>query len=194
MPNYPNEVCKCLKNIKTAISNIENNSPETIVSPELPNELCEALDGIKDAIVNGNFGGSPNIEALSVTENGTYSASGDVDGYSPITVNVSGGGNFSIVNVTFRATVFPDFDIPENVYINTPVIDNNKYAPIEYEYNGSKTVGIVLYNNRVEVPASFTDIAYDGNDYDMSGNVTYDDDNFVFIITGDCTFGIGYGK
>lgn len=34
----------------------------------------------------------PNIQALSVTENGTYTASGGVDGYSPVTVNVSGGG------------------------------------------------------------------------------------------------------
>lgn len=37
----------------------------------------------------------PNIQALSVTENGTYTASGDVDGYSPVTVNVSGGGGGS---------------------------------------------------------------------------------------------------
>lgn len=33
-----------------------------------------------------------NIQALSITENGTYTASGSVDGYSPVTVNVSGGG------------------------------------------------------------------------------------------------------
>ena len=33
-----------------------------------------------------------NIQALNVTENGTYTASGSVDGYSPVTVNVSGGG------------------------------------------------------------------------------------------------------
>lgn len=36
-------------------------------------------------------GGSANIEALSITQNGTYTASGGVDGYSPVTVNVSGG-------------------------------------------------------------------------------------------------------
>lgn len=38
-----------------------------------------------------------NIQALSITENGTYTASGSVDGYSPVTVNVSGGGGASNV-------------------------------------------------------------------------------------------------
>ena len=37
-------------------------------------------------------GGSAVIEALSVTQNGTYTAPTGVDGYSPVTVNVSGGG------------------------------------------------------------------------------------------------------
>lgn len=36
-------------------------------------------------------GGGGNIQSLSVTQNGTYTASGGVDGYSPVTVNVSGG-------------------------------------------------------------------------------------------------------
>jgi len=37
-------------------------------------------------------GGSAVIEALTVTANGTYTAPSGVDGYSPVTVNVSGGG------------------------------------------------------------------------------------------------------
>ena len=35
---------------------------------------------------------TPKIQSLSVTENGTYTAPSGVDGYSPVTVNVSGGG------------------------------------------------------------------------------------------------------
>lgn len=35
---------------------------------------------------------APNIQALSVSANGTYTATGGVDGYSPVTVNVIGGG------------------------------------------------------------------------------------------------------
>lgn len=37
-------------------------------------------------------GSTPVINPLSVTENGTYTAPSGVDGYSPVTVNVSGGG------------------------------------------------------------------------------------------------------
>ena len=33
----------------------------------------------------------PNIQPLNVTTNGTYTPSGDVDGFGPVTVNVSGG-------------------------------------------------------------------------------------------------------
>ena len=46
-------------------------------------------------------GGGGNIQALSVTTNGTYTASGGVDGYSPVTVNVSGGSS-RIVTGTFN--------------------------------------------------------------------------------------------
>ena len=35
---------------------------------------------------------APNIQPLSVTGNGTYTAPNGVDGYSPVTVTVSGGG------------------------------------------------------------------------------------------------------
>lgn len=44
------------------------------------------------AEVNVPTGSTPVINSLSVTENGTYTAPTGVDGYSPITVNVSGGG------------------------------------------------------------------------------------------------------
>jgi len=65
----------------------------------------------KTAYVNGTkitgtaSGGGATIEALNVTQNGTYTASGGVDGYSPVTVNVSGGGGASnIVTGTFKGT------------------------------------------------------------------------------------------
>lgn len=41
-------------------------------------------------------GSTPVINPLSVTENGTYTAPSGVDGYSPVTVNVSGGGGGSV--------------------------------------------------------------------------------------------------
>lgn len=50
-----------------------------------------------------------NIQALSITENGTYTASGSVDGYSPVTVNVSGGGGDRLESfITGSFTSFVD--------------------------------------------------------------------------------------
>ncbi len=43
-------------------------------------------------VMMGGSGGGGNIQPLSVTQNGTYIASGSVDGYSPVTVSVRGGG------------------------------------------------------------------------------------------------------
>ena len=45
--------------------------------------------------MSGGGGSEPTIEALSVTENGTYTAPSGVDGYNPVTVNVSGGGGIT---------------------------------------------------------------------------------------------------
>ena len=45
-----------------------------------------------EIVVDVQGGGSAVIEPLSVTQNGTYTAPSGVDGYSPVTVNVSGGG------------------------------------------------------------------------------------------------------
>lgn len=69
-------------------------------------EVLEAINGILTpanngkvlAISNGKFearsvqwGGSEAVvQPLSVTQNGTYSPPSGVDGYSPVTVNVSG--------------------------------------------------------------------------------------------------------
>ena len=74
--------------------------------------VLEAIDGVIApanngkvlAINNGKIearsvqwgGGGASIEPLSVTQNGTYTAPSGVDGYSPITVNVSGGGGGGI--------------------------------------------------------------------------------------------------
>ena len=50
------------------------------------------VDSNGDTQTGTASGGSAVIEALNVTTNGTYTAPSGVDGYSPVTVNVSGGG------------------------------------------------------------------------------------------------------
>lgn len=53
-------------------------------APLSPDDM---IDGIE-----GHVCPSPTIQSLSVTQNGEYTAPSGVDGYSPVTVNVSGGG------------------------------------------------------------------------------------------------------
>ena len=67
--------------------------------------VLEAIDGVIVPANNGKvlainngklearsvqWGGGGNIQPLSVTQNGTYNPPSGVDGYSPVTVNVSG--------------------------------------------------------------------------------------------------------
>lgn len=68
-------------NIKTSIENKGVTVPS-----------ATKLDGYPTLIDSIPSGGSAVIEPLSVTSNGTYTAPTGVDGYSPVSVNVSGGG------------------------------------------------------------------------------------------------------
>ena len=68
-------------------------------------EYFYAADGVK-TLGTGSGGGSPVIQSLSVTQNGTYTAPTGVDGYSPVTVTVSGGGGGG----SAKAVVFIDYD------------------------------------------------------------------------------------
>lgn len=56
----------------------------------------------------GSGGGEvvePIIEALEITENGTYTAPDGVDGYSPITVNVPTGGGDDVAGAVVSRTI-----------------------------------------------------------------------------------------
>lgn len=54
------------------------------------NLLVQAISALQGKTAGG--GTSPIIEALEITANGTYTATGGVDGYSPITVSVASSG------------------------------------------------------------------------------------------------------
>ena len=68
---------------------------------------------IINSMISSSSGGSASIEALNVTQNGTYTASGGVDGYSPVTVNVSGGSDGSFKAVIERTATTPT--LPSNL-------------------------------------------------------------------------------
>ena len=93
--------------------------------------------GTKDITMNGlsdvtnyenvNVQVSPNVGTKSIIENGTYNASSDsLDGYSQVTVNVSGGSPLPS-NITMQIV---------NVTADTETI--------EVTYDPTKTVGLVI--------------------------------------------------
>lgn len=85
--------------------------------------------------VTGSYeggGGAPVIEALSITQNGTYTPPSGVDGYAPVTVNVSGGGEGPI----YSGTSIPASSLGNNedLYIQYEVKSsdyNHVYAIVE---------------------------------------------------------------
>ena len=74
------------------------------------------------AISNSGGGSSsqPNIQELNITQNGTYEASGDVDGYNPVVVNVTNGepeppdDGKTRLYITVPANSMPDRPPPRN--------------------------------------------------------------------------------
>jgi len=131
----------------------------------------EAIDGVIVpanngkvlAINNGKLearsvqwgGGGASIEPLSVTQNGTYTASSGVDGYSPITVNVSGGGGGFVVDEYSRLLI-GIFDTESSIesgntievafYANSYVNDGHI---VGQSYNSSgEAFHLTTYSNR----------------------------------------------
>lgn len=132
-------------------------------------------DGVETDIAGGG-GGDVTVEALNVTENGTYSEEGKA--YSPVVVEVE--SDFNTANVTFSSAAFQtDFsmimiaegegDLPELEYDN--VIFGGS--------TGDKTVELVLYNGRQMV------ILPEGKTATATGNATIED--YYILVTGDCT-------
>ena len=77
-------------------------------SDVLQGKLFLSADGSITTGTGTGGGGGAVVQPLSVTTNGTYTAPSGVDGYSPVTVNVSGGGGGEAVS---RSDVnFYDYD------------------------------------------------------------------------------------
>ena len=168
--------------------------------------IAPANNGKVLAISNGKIiarsvvwpGGSPVIEPLSVTQNGTYTAPSGVDGYSPITVNVSGGGGGVIVTPAFQKLSYCYVDVNgTSLYQDVSKINflniyevtaSHKYALFLGEYIGTKRrVGffggkelsdIEAY---LETPPSESQMILSGGEWIAPNTQGYDDSGVALL-------------
>ena len=119
---------------------------------------CASSPFLDSVTTGGGGGGSATIESLSVTENGIYTASGSVDGYSPVTVNVS--PNVDIKSVTqngiYRASAdeldgysVVTVEVPEPtppVLIEKTITQNGVYDPEDDNADGYSMIDVEVPN------------------------------------------------
>lgn len=119
------------------------------------------------------------IEALSVTENDTYTAP-EGKAYSPVTVNVSGGSSdFSTAEVTITQQ---NFNPSVGMYWPLATIISDKLIAGSYEQlTATETHTVVLYKGACETIL--------GDVVATSGDIVVDEDGLA-TITGDCTITI----
>lgn len=116
----------------TAVANKIRSKGGTSAQLEFPTEFVSAIEAIS--------GGGSTLGTKTITQNGTYNASSDsLDGYSQVTVNVSGGGSTNILSGTDEptASVGSDGDIYLQ-YIDTSILPTG-YSLAEYvEFSNSQ--------------------------------------------------------
>lgn len=114
-----------------------------------------------EVTVNVSSGGSAVVQSLSVTQNGTYNPPSGVDGYAPVTVNVSGGGSS---NVLFGDGVPAsslgsdgDYYIRSGVaqkWIRIDIIKAARGTNYDFNYYGSRAISLVckdIEQNEIEI-------------------------------------------
>jgi len=149
----------------------------------------------KTAYVNGvkltgtGSGGGGNIQSLSVTQNGTYTASGGVDGYSPVTVNVSGGasnvitgtfttgstaGGIGSVSLSYTGSGYPVmgfFTIKDGLMGDTTWYDMvNRYAVGEWSFSKMYPSEAPVYNQNATKDSCYCCATYKSS---ASTNTSY---------------------
>ena len=136
-----------------------------------------------------NFGKPLTEFIMESDENGVVSSCRNV-----VTgVEYVGGGSsdFSTATISIRPTTFPDYDPPAEANFMVPVLFNNEYSAGPIKYSQPFTVQIVLYKGSVTLPFNFlSNLAWNDDEADVSGNIRFDDEDPIAIITGDCEVGI----
>lgn len=125
------------------------------------------------AIVEEYGGSDITVEALTATENDTYTAP-EGKAYSPVTVNVPApASDFSTATITI---VDPD-ELMETFY--GPVIVDGR-ADHTFQGDPSDGITVILYDGKAVVEYSADGVAT------VSGNVTEEDHKY--LVTGNATF------
>ena len=138
-------------NIANAIR-YKNGSSDTYKPSEMP-------QAIRDIITD------PTIEALTVTQNGIYTAPAGVDGYSPVNVSVS-GGEFA-ANIYWHIVKICAGD--PSVVIHS---DCELKLPLDMaDFTLSENITALTALSNLELQASLDDVAA-GDEVSLSGNFT----------------------
>lgn len=87
---------------------VKTGKTDKLTLDQMPNEIASIQTG-----GGGTTPANPIIEALSVTENGTYTAPNGVDGYSPVTVNVPIPDGYIVPSGTLNITENGTYDVTE---------------------------------------------------------------------------------
>lgn len=158
-------------NLKTSIENKGVTVPAST--------LISGYASLVDQIITG---GTPNIQPLSITTNGTYTATGSIDGYSPITVSVSGGsyvtetGTWTPNAQTTRGTI--SFN---NTHTKPPAL----YLIMDSTENLTIPSSSILYNSFIDIYQFFglylphTSPVYAIAQYSYKGSSTVSQGNCV---------------
>lgn len=131
----------------------------------------------KDIVVTATGGAAePVIQPLEVTSNGTYTAPAGVDGYSPVTVNVSGGGGETYGSLYINVSNPP--------YIT--LIKTNGEAEIVYSQDyGSKIENVQFVDMTVSM--SGNPVAINGQSTLLAERqVGFSEFKRVYKLSGDC--------
>lgn len=122
-------------------------------------------------------GGGVTVEALNVTENGTYSEEGKA--YSPVVVNVAGGSSdFSTAEVSITAFNGIEIHIP---YIDEDSTDFGIWTVYQPADSDSHVLQTVLYKGLAYISAP------NGNVTGVTGNAEIDEEEGGAYIRGNCT-------